>query len=456
MTHTSRKDPMTLQLTKAHQDHLNHIKSLWMEALDHCRHDAVWLSAGTEAPYFRDDHGPAFRPNAYFTQWVDPAYAHPGALLRITRDGAVDLFTPQPQDYWHAVPDVPEYLAGAVTIHTFPSVDATFTAAAAQAATAQASAFIGTMDAGANEQLGTPCPKALLDFMDYHRAQKTNFELELMRTASEIGVRGHIAAEAAFRQNATEFDIHMAYLAASQQSESALPYANIVALNRHASFLHYQHQDRTHADPPRSLLIDAGGCHQGYASDITRTYVAEGGQHDTFRGLLSRMQAHQQALLSQVQPGIRFADLHHAMHMGLSHVLVDCELVSCSAEEALTQGITRAFCPHGLGHLLGLQVHDAGGHLANPWGEIDPPASEYPALRFTRAVAQDYVFTIEPGLYFIDMLLDELAANKAPVNWPLVDTLRPYGGIRIEDNVRVTATGIENLTRDAWRRVGAA
>jgi Xaa-Pro dipeptidase len=105
--------------------------------------------------------------------------------------------------------------------------------------------------------------------------------------------------------------------------------------------------------------------------------------------------------------------------------------------------------PHGVGHLLGIQVHDVGGRMKNSTGEIQAPHSDYPTLRTTRMTEVGQVFTIEPGLYFIPVLLnpERGSARGRLINWDLVDTLSPLGGIRIEDNVLVTSTGVENLTR---------
>ena len=104
---------------------------------------------------------------------------------------------------------------------------------------------------------------------------------------------------------------------------------------------------------------------------------------------------------------------------------------------------------HEAGHLLGIQVHDVGGKQINTRGDITAPPTDYPALRNTRTIEKGQVFTIEPGLYFIPQLLDpERRSSRGKlINWKLVDSLLPLGGIRIEDNVLVTASGVENLTR---------
>ena len=115
-----------------------------------------------------------------------------------------------------------------------------------------------------------------------------------------------------------------------------------------------------------------------------------------------------------------------------------------SADSAVESGVSSVFFPHGLGHLIGLQVHDvAGFQRDDSGGTIDKP-SGHPYLRLTR--------TIEPGIYFIDMLLAELKGKPqaSDVNWEKVDRFRQYGGIRIEDDVACTDGAAENLTRDAF------
>ena len=105
--------------------------------------------------------------------------------------------------------------------------------------------------------------------------------------------------------------------------------------------------------------------------------------------------------------------------------------------------------PHGVGHLLGIQVHDVGGHQVDENGAKLPPPANSPSLRNTRIMAENMVFTVEPGLYFIPMILEakRQSDHAALVNWHLVQELYPCGGIRIEDNVRIAGVGAENLTR---------
>jgi len=120
-----------------------------------------------------------------------------------------------------------------------------------------------------------------------------------------------------------------------------------------------------------------------------------------------------------------------------------------SAEDALERRVSHTFFPHGLGHQLGLQVHDVGGNLRGPRGPRQDPPSAYPHLRNLRELSAGQVVTIEPGVYFIPMLLRALRASPHAevVDWDVVDVLIPCGGIRIEDDVHVTGDGPEDLSR---------
>ena len=130
----------------------------------------------------------------------------------------------------------------------------------------------------------------------------------------------------------------------------------------------------------------------------------------------------------------------------------DQGFVTCSSEAAVAGGISSAFFPHGLGHLIGLQVHDVAGFARDERGGTTPKPEGHPYLRLTRSLQPGMVTTIEPGLYFIDMLLEELKSKPAAkdVAWKKVDAFRKFGGIRIEDDVVCTEGDPVNLTREAF------
>jgi Xaa-Pro dipeptidase len=240
----------------------------------------------------------------------------------------------------------------------------------------------------------------------------------------------------------------MRYLEACGHSDAQLPYGNIVALNSHGSVLHYQGREQQAPARSRSFLIDGGCTVNAYASDITRTYAAEPG---VFADLVSEMDVMQQELTSRVRAGLDYKALHLQAHQQIAGLLESFGIINVSASEAVETGLSSVFYPHGLGHFLGLQTHDVAGLIDDEGNPIARPDG-HPYLRLTRILEAGNVLTIEPGLYFIEPLLRAWRENGDPavINWDKVDELAPYGGIRIEDNVHVTETGCDNLTRRAF------
>ena len=225
-------------------------------------------------------------------------------------------------------------------------------------------------------------------------------------------------------------------------------------MNEAGATLHYQHLERRPPSPPRSLLLDAGASVNGYGSDITRTWSHADGD---FAALVAAMDTLQRGLCAEVRAGVDWRAIHLLAVSRIAGLLVESGLLRCSPEQAMTQGLVSRFFPHGIGHLLGLQVHDVGGTQAGPdGGEIARPAG-HPALRLTRILEAGFVVTMEPGIYFIDALLAPLRQGQhaTQVDWERVAALRPFGGIRIEDDLVVTDAGCENLTRDAFAQLQA-
>jgi Xaa-Pro dipeptidase len=292
-------------------------------------------------------------------------------------------------------------------------------------------------------------PPDLIRRLDYARACKTPYEIACLAEANRIGARGHRAAEQCFRAGGSEYDIHQAFVAACGQREQELPYNAIVALNEAASVLHYQVLRRDKPSHHRSLLLDAGASFAGYGSDITRTSVADQGE---FSKLVEAMDRLQQGLCALAKPGADWRDIHAAAVERITVLLCEAGILRCSAAEALESGASRLFFPHGIGHLLGLQVHDVGGTMADAEGGILPKPPRDPALRLTRKLEPGFVVTMEPGLYFIEALLGpaQTGPHASRIDWARVAAFKPYGGIRIEDNLAVTDTGCDNLTRVAF------
>jgi Xaa-Pro dipeptidase len=410
----------------------------------------VVIFSGAPKTMFLDDNQYPFKANAHFLSWV-PLPQLPHSCIVYTPGEKPVLIYYLPHDYWHPVPGQPDgYWTAFFDIRIAHKLE---DVADHLPAVRDKCILIGEIENGAHAfGIERVNPTAAINILHFARGIKTDYELECMRIASKRGALGHLAAEAAFRDGQSEFDIHRAYCKAVSHTDNELPYGNIVALNDHGAVLHYTEFDREPPATTLSFLIDAGAQVHGYASDITRTYSHE---DQRFSELIEAMNSTQLDIVDKIRAGVDYAELHVEAHRMLGSVLVDAGIASGDPQTLLATGVTSAFFPHGLGHLLGVQVHDVGGFMLDESGNINDPPSGHPFLRLTRILEEGMVLTIEPGIYVIDMLLENLRGTQAEkhVLWNEVDWLRPFGGIRIEDDVRVTADGSENLTRDAFAAI---
>lgn len=430
--------------------HVRELRARHDRALESSGAAHAVIFSGSPKVAFLDDFQYPFKPNAHFLGWA-PLTNLPLSYIVYTPGETPRLIYYLPHDYWHPVPGQPDgYWTGSFDIRIVHSIEEVAQHLPDDRAKC---ILIGEIDDPAHAfDIERINPTSAVNSLHYARGVKTDYEVACMRLASRRGARGHVAAEAAFREGLTEFGIHQAYCQAVSHADNELPYSNIIALNTHGAVLHYTDLDRQPPGETRSFLIDAGAQVHGYASDITRTYSFNDVR---FAELVERMDTVQLEIVAKVRAGVDYRDLHVDTHRMLAGVLVDAGLATGDPDTLLETGVSSAFFPHGLGHLLGVQVHDAGGFMENETGTIIDPPSGHPFLRLTRVLKEDMVLTIEPGLYAIDMLLENLRGTPAEnhVIWEGVDWLRPFGGIRIEDDVRVMADGCENLTRDAFAAV---
>jgi Xaa-Pro dipeptidase len=436
-----------LELEKLHAAHTATQRARFDAALAACGYSSVLIYSGPLAPIFRDDQSYPFKAHAWFKAWV-PLTAVNDCFLYYEPGRLPALLFNRPSDYWYKSADLPQ---GFWTSHVDlkPVADRTAARAALPAELGR-TAYIGEafpeLPAWGLAALN---PTALLARLEYDRAIKTPYELACLRQANRLAARGHLAAADVFRSGGSEFDIELAFLRACALREDELPYNPIIALNESGAVLHYQMLERKPPEALRSMLIDAGAEAMGYASDVTRTYSRDDAD---FASLIERFDETQQALCASVHAGIDWRDVHLSAHRLVAEFLHDAEITCCDAEEAVDTGVSSVFLPHGIGHLLGLQVHDVGGLMGSPEGAEIPRPEGHPYLRLTRVLEAGFVVTMEPGIYFIDQLLEPARADarSAKINWARVEQLKKFGGIRIEDDLAVEATGAENLTRDAF------
>lgn len=436
--------------TTLFSDHIAHLKKNYDAALANTNStnqpvDAVLVHSGSENTYFGDDRHVVFEAYGHFSHWLP--VNRPDQFVLYSAGCKPVYIQVVPDDYWYEQSAVVEDAWQA----QFDIVRVNHVSAVPKQLGNKSCAYLGGNTVLAQSWGIKPdcCnPPSLVAYLDFQRAVKSHYELEQLRAANKLALVGHAAARKCFLQGGNEYDIHMAYLSACNILETESPYTNIVALDEKSAILHYQNKRRNDAQNSQVLLIDAGCRVNAYCSDITRT-TTRNTAHPVFQSLVQGMDALEQSLVAGISPGLPYLDLHTRALRGVANLLIEHEVCLGTADDLCEQNVPQWFMPHGVGHLLGLQVHDVGGHQLDEAGNTLPPPTTSPSLRNTRTLTENMVFTIEPGLYFIPLILETKRQSGASsiVNWRLVDELYPCGGIRIEDNIRVLEDGAENLTR---------
>lgn len=436
------------ELHRLYPEHIAEVVRRTADALARSGLEALIVHAGSPIGLFLDDQHYPFKAHPPFKWWA-PLLDAPGSMIHFRPGSRPQLVFHVETDFWYQPATLPQsWWPGQFEVVIVNSKDQ---ARAALPRDLGKTAWIGdALPDLLGWGVGSINPPDLSRRLDFTRACKTPYEIACLAEANRIGALGHAAAERCFHGGGSEYEIHQAFASACGQREQELPYNAIVALNEAASVLHYQVLRRTRPDCHRSMLLDAGASFAGYGSDITRTTAAETGD---FADLVTAMDQLQLGLCDLARPGADWRDIHAAAVERITALLHESGVLRCSVAEALDSGASRLFFPHGIGHLLGLQVHDVGGTMADDEGGVLPKPPKDPALRLTRRLEPGFVVTMEPGLYFIEALLGPARSgpHAARIDWKRVQALTPFGGIRVEDNLAITATGCDNLTRRAFR-----
>jgi len=303
----------------------------------------------------------------------------------------------------------------------------------------------------ARVRFGVVCPAQQRDVcgpLDEMRLIKDPHEQDIMRRAAAISARAHIRAmQTSARmlragQDVREYHLDAELLHEFRQHGAQFPaYTSIVAAGANACVLHYR-ADVAHVRTGELVLIDAGCELDGYASDITRTFPANGRFSGPQRDLYQLVLASQDAAVAATRAGARFTDPHDATVKVLAQGLLDLGLLDknkySSAQDVIEQRAYFTYYMHRTSHWLGMDVHDCGsyvepGELGHTSTRQDPLSGETITNRPSRILREGMVLTIEPGLYV------RPSAQAPQAFWDL--------GIRIEDDAIVTKAGCELITR---------
>jgi Xaa-Pro aminopeptidase len=282
---------------------------------------------------------------------------------------------------------------------------------------------------------------ALRECLDALRRPKDAAELELLARAVAATAAGHARARQVIQPGASERQIQIELEAEMfRQGAEAVAFGTIVGAGTNAAVLHFQPGGRQ-VRPGDLVLVDAGGEVAGYAGDVTRTYPA--GDHFGPRQqvIYDLVLAAENAAIARCLIGTEWRDVHREAASVLAVGLRDLGILRGEVEGLLESEAIALFFPHGVGHMVGLGVRDVGGRAP---GRAEAERCCGVRLRVDLPLAEGFLMTVEPGVYFVPALLDNPGRRdrfRQAVDWDALESWRSVGGVRIEDNVLVTPNG---------------
>ena len=284
------------------------------------------------------------------------------------------------------------------------------------------------------------------DAYRHARRPKEPGEIELMRHAAAAAAAGYAAIQPLLKPGVSERTLQIELEAGFfRHGAQVTGYDSIVGVGPQSAVFHGSPSTDRIAREGDFILIDAGPQLDRYVIDVTRTYVA--GKPSAFQRDLYQVVLNAEVrAIDRCRPGVEWKDIHFGAAVDLIGGLIALGVMQGDAQSLVEQDAHMLFFPHGIGHMLGLGVRDGSG--LEP-GRAKDPRPCLASLRQDLILRAGYIVTIEPGLYFIPALLNDPARRakyRDAVNWALVDKCLGLGGVRIEDNILVTAGAPENLT----------
>jgi Xaa-Pro dipeptidase len=284
------------------------------------------------------------------------------------------------------------------------------------------------------------------------RVFKSDAEIELLQRVNDIGSDGHLATIRHAKANLYEFQLesvfmhHCYYNGGCRNS----PYTSICGCGINSATLHYGHAGAPNdfqLKDGQVMLMDMGCELKCYGSDITCSFPVSGKFTPNQKTIFDTVALCQIKVMQAMKPGVEWVDMHELALRTVVEGLTNAGVLVGPIDEMMKAYVGAFFMPHGLGHLMGVATHDVGGYPTG--GALRDTRFGYKSLRMQRKLEPRMVLTVEPGIYFVDYLLDDLETNAATKCFVVKDKLNEYrgfGGIRLEDSVVVTENGIRNLT----------
>ncbi|XP_078038424.1 dipeptidase C [Augochlora pura] len=421
----------------------------------------ILLQSGSEIPFNDTDIKWPFRQESFF-QWCF-GVEDPDCFGAISLTGTSILFVPRlPAEYaiWDGV---------VYTLEDFTKqymVDETYyTDEIAEVLKKMEASLLLTLH-GRNSDSGLEIPELNFNGIEQFKVDKTVLypeicecrvikspqELEVLEYVIKISSDAHKSVMRMMKPGIAEFQAEAAFLhyVYSEGGCRHASYTCICASGHNSSILHYGHSSAPNNKVIKEgdmCLFDMGGNYCGYAADITCSFPATGKFTADQKMVYNAVLAANVAVMNAAKPGVSWMDMHLLANKVMLASLKEGGLLKGDVDDMIKAGLNEIFQFHGLGHLMGLDVHDVGGYL--PGYPERPTIPGLKHLRTNRILEAGMVLTIEPGCYFIDSLLDAALKNPDQSKFIVTEVLarfRNFGGVRIEDDVVITETGVKNLT----------
>ena len=278
------------------------------------------------------------------------------------------------------------------------------------------------------------------------RATKSAEEIAYIDAACDIGYVMHTTAQLLIKPSVTERFVAGQVDGIARSLAQGNSFGTI--FSQHGEIMHGAPSDAPLEDG-RLVLCDAGCELNDYCSDHTRTMPVNGKFTQRQLDIYSIVEECHDYVLEVAKPGVKYMDVHFAVCRRMTERLKELGLMKGNVDEAVRAGAHAMFLPHGLGHMMGMDVHDMEGlgqFYVGFDGETRPNLEQFGTncLRMGRRLEQGFVVTDEPGIYFIPALIDEWRVSghcKEFLNFDMLETYKDFGGIRIEDDLLITADG---------------
>mmetsp|Transcript_111090 Transcript_111090/g.337668 ORF Transcript_111090/g.337668 Transcript_111090/m.337668 type:complete len:397 (+) Transcript_111090:2-1192(+) len=293
--------------------------------------------------------------------------------------------------------------------------------------------------------------RALWEEIAEARLVKSAHELRILQFANDVTSEAHVELMRSLRPGVRERIVEATFrYSAALRGCGRVGYTCICPTGGRNAILHYGHAAEPNAEtvtPGALTLRDMGAEYHCYTADVTCSYPVSGVFTPEQRAVYEAVWEATLAVERTVRPGVCYKDMHRLAQRTMLVEMKKAGLFQGDVEEMMQVNLMHQFMFHGLGHSLGLDVHDVGGYAPGTSRQDDPSIKEN--LRLGRELKEGMVLTVEPGFYFTDFLIKEALADPALAKFidrKRLEELRPVGGVRIEDDVVITATGCRLLT----------